>query len=77
MSDNPILEAFRDIWRWQRSVESRLIELEKKMTEAAEEENQTKDRINKLEQLNLKMCDSVIKNITDIKILREIVKGKG
>ena len=29
MSDDPILAAFRDIWEWQRKIESRLNELEK------------------------------------------------
>ena len=62
---------FLDIWEWQIRMEARLAELEKKITE---QEQQNADRVANLEHFSTKMCQSVIKNIEELKILREIIK---
>ena len=59
-----------DISEWQRQIEARLDELEKKKTE---EESCLKS-IFLLQQLALHTAESCAKNIEDIKILRELVK---
>ena len=59
-----------DISEWQRQIEARLEELEKKKTE----EECCLKSIFLLQQLAIHTAESCAKNIEDIKILRELVK---
>ena len=77
MSDYPIVDAFRDIWDWQRKIEVRLKELEKRMTEAEnyivkgiDDEIKLNKSIFSLQQFALNIAE-------DTRQLQELVNGKG